>query len=84
MNNTIRDSLERVIFNWDKCEVVDTYIQQYLTCDFIKDFGPWSKGYTAFCIVLDIENSLMTEYDTNSEVVAQVELELEVKEIIKD
>lgn len=38
---------------------------------FVKNFGPWKKGYTAEIIEVNYSNSSIVEYDNNNEVVAQ-------------
>lgn len=72
--------MELELFTYAGWDSNDMMSNQYYSCVFKKDFGPFKEGETCNCIAIDIGAGTMTEYDREGNELRKISLAFIVKE----
>jgi putative N-acetylmannosamine-6-phosphate epimerase len=72
--------MEQELFSYAGWDSNDIMSNQYYSCVFKKDFGPFKEGDSCQCIAIDIMDCTMIEYDKEGTQLRKVNLSFAVKE----
>lgn len=68
--------IESKIFSWKGWDQSDATSFLYYDVEFKRDFGSFKKGDKVKCLSLDLEESLLTEFDEDGGILRSVRVEL--------
>lgn len=73
------NTIESQLFTWEDWDEAGDFSQQFYNCVAVIDFGPFKKGENIGIIVMDYENSELSQWSEDGNKLLSLKLKIAVE-----